>query len=205
MDTDEPDQRDVDAFFAWLAKVEQAPKVLDVELSKLIEFLISEKNQFLPKLTCSKEDQEFFDNELERIYEVRHRLRLIDEIITDASLKADIWEVVVATFIAGINLGQYSEPIDLVKDKEKSRRQSAAQKASVESRRLKNENTWIPIALELAKLARTAGEKSLDDVVSYIRKHWRNKTDKIICPSHGTLKNYLSDWINDGKVPPKNR
>jgi hypothetical protein len=205
MDTDEPAQKDIDAIVSYLIKEEQAPVELDKQLTKLVEWIVSEKDRYLTNLTSSKEDMAIFNSELSRISSIRHKLRLMDETVTDVSLKADIWEVVVTAFITGINLGQYSEPIDLVKDIEKSRRQSEAQKGSVESKRLKNENTWIPIALELAKLARIAGEKSLDDVASYIRKHWRNKTDKIYCPSHGTLKNYVSNWIKEEKLAPKNR
>lgn len=116
MGRENPDPKTVDALAVWLEQVEVAPKALEKELTKLIEFLVSEKDKFLPKLNSSKQDQEFFDNELEIINSLRHKLRLLDETIADAFLKAEIWSAVVTIFVAGINLGQYSNPSGTVKD-----------------------------------------------------------------------------------------
>ena len=199
MDTDEPDQKDVDAFVAWLTKVEQAPKVLDDELSKLIEFLVLEKDKFLPKLTSSKKDQEFFDNELERMNSVRHTLRLMDETLHDASLKADLWGAVVAIFVAGINLGQYSEPIDIVKKELNSERQRNNSKLASKAKADKAEIEWGKTALMLAGMAQEAGKRSQSDIAEYITAHW-SKHSKNKCPKHSTLVTAISNWQHKEKL-----
>lgn len=208
MDTDEPDQKDVDGIIAWLTKVERAPKVLDDELSKLINFLITEKDKFLPKLTNSKEDQEFFDNELERINTVRHTLRLMDETVNDTSLKADIWGVVVAIFIAGINLGQYSEPISLVKKELNAERQRSNSKGGNKAKADQAEIKWRQTALKLAEMALQAGKCSRDDIAEYIRENWKeyiktnkqHETSNKNPPKHSTLVTALSAWRREGKL-----
>ncbi len=208
MDTDEPDQKDVDAIVAWLTKVEQAPKVLDDELSKLIEFLVSEKDKFLLKLSSSKEDQEFFDNELERINSVRHTLRLMDETLHDTSLKADVWSAVVAIFVAGINLGQYSEPIDIVKKELNAERQRSNSKGGNKAKADKAEIKWRKTALKLAEMASQAGNCSRDNIAEYVRENWKEyiKTNKQHQnsdkkpPKYSTLVTAISGWRREGKL-----
>jgi len=115
MDAEEPDQKDVDAFSAWLDKIEKAPLELEKDLNALIEWLVAEKNKYLPNTKLPADEISFFENEIGRIHKIKHSLRLLDGAVTDAALKADIWHMVVNAFVAGINLGQYGEPIAAVK------------------------------------------------------------------------------------------
>jgi hypothetical protein len=162
MDTEEPNQKDVDAIISFLTKEEEAPVELDKELTKLIEWVVSEKDRYLVKLTSSPEEIVIFNTELSRINSIRHKLRLMDEVISDVSLKADIWEAVVTAFIAGINLGQYSEPINPVKEELKSRqgaelsKKAAVKKApKIATRKRLLENFCISKGLSLEELARS--------------------------------------------------
>lgn len=207
MDNDEPEKKVVGAFVAWLTKVEQAPKVLDEELTKLIEFLISEKDKFLPRLTSSKKDQEFFDNELERINTVRHSLRLMDETVTDTALKAQIWEAVVAIFIAGINLGNYSEPIDIAKKELNSRRQRSNSAEANKAKADRAEIEWRKTALKLAEMALQAGKRSQNDIAEYIMANWKeyiktpeHKNSNKKPPKYSTLITAISNWQSTRKL-----
>lgn len=111
MDTDEPEQEIVEAFQAYLEAPENARKVF----RKLVRWVLEEKRKFLPNLGSSKEQDEEFNEEKKRLISLVIYLNKLTSEYNDISLKAIFYDVAISAFIAGINLGQYSEPICLVK------------------------------------------------------------------------------------------
>jgi hypothetical protein len=158
MDTDEPEQEIVEAFTAFLEAPENARK----EFKKLVRWLLEEKRKFLPNLGSSKEQDEEFNEEKKRLISLVIYLNKLTSQYNDISLKASFYDVAISAFIAGINLGQYSEPINLVKEELKSRHGSelskkAAKKKAPEiaTRKRLLENFCISKGLSLEELARS--------------------------------------------------
>ncbi len=115
MANEEPDQKDVDAFFAYLTRIEQESSILEKGLHELIDWLSVEKEKYLPDKKLQENEKQFYQTEIDRLEGVIRSLKYLEGAVTDTALKADIWHMGVNAFIAGINLGQYGEPIEAIK------------------------------------------------------------------------------------------
>lgn len=106
-------------------------------------------------------------------------------------------------FTIGRRLVPSGDMADELRTIEIIQRAKRAGKASGVKRAKTAANTWEPIALKLALSSRKVnGRWSQDDVASYVSGQW---TSKIKCPSHKTLKDGVSRWIKEGKLPEKVR
>lgn len=204
MDTDEPEQEIVEAFTAFLEAPENARK----EFRKLVRWVLEEKRKFLPNLGSSKEQDEEFNEEKKRLISLVIYLNKLTSQYNDISLKASFYDVAISAFIAGINLGQYSEPISLVKKELNAERQRSNGKLASKAKADKADIKWRKTALKLAEIALQAGKRSQNDIAEYIRENWKEyirtniqhqNSDKK-APKYSTLVTAISNWKREGKL-----
>ena len=204
MDTDEPEQEIVEAFTAFLEAPENARK----EFKKLVRWLLEEKRKFLPNLGSSKEQDEEFNEEKKRLISLVVHLNKLTSQYNDISLKSSFYDVSISAFIAVINLGQYSEPIDIVKKELNAERQRSNSKGGNKAKADIADIKWRKTALKLAEMALQAGKCSRDDIAEYIRENWKEyiktniqhqNSDKK-CPKYSTLVTAISAWRREGKL-----
>lgn len=122
----------------------------------------------------------------------------------DTALASEIANCVDNILSWGHELAKYYPPAALlireIESRAKHRSQSENGRLSAQKRARKAEDTWRPIALKLARLARTSNPRtSQEDIASYILHHW-SKHSKNSCPKFRTLLKAISSWQRDGKL-----
>jgi hypothetical protein len=202
MDNDEPEQEIVEAFTALLKAPENARK----EFRKLVRWVLEEKRKFLPNVGSSKEQEEFNEEKKRLICLVIYLNKLTSQ-YNDISLQASFYDVAISAFIAGINLGQYSEPIDIAKKELNSRRQRNNSTEANKAKADRAEIEWRKTALKLAEMALQAGKRSQNDIAEYIMANWKeyikipeHKNSNKKPPKYSTLITAISNWQSTRKL-----
>jgi hypothetical protein len=197
---DEPDQKDVAAIQNYLDWIDQAPAILKEDLEKIIEFILSAGEAYLPASKLSESDKEFRSNEIKQLDELRETLRILDLNIADNFLKTKIWRAVNLAMIAGNNLAQYGEPIPAVKGEIFIRQQSLKGKTSAAKRARDAAKGWQAVALKLAGMVRgIKPDISQEGVADYIRDHWTKHSNERR-RGRRRLIELISHWESEGKL-----
>jgi hypothetical protein len=122
----------------------------------------------------------------------------------DEALAELISESVEQILFTGCELAKYHPPspslLKRIEITAKRRSQTEnGKKRALQKAQIADE-TWRPVALKLAVMARKSNPRSSqEDVANYIREHW-DKHSKYICPKNRTLISAISNWEHEEKL-----